>query len=98
MPITANAQADQSNLNQIGADLVDRPGDVIVAVAIPFTAPTTMLAAVEDTDIPVVTLSSPTLNIDTIWASAVRPEPGCLHPGHLADAKAFCDSKGHQVH
>ena len=43
----ANAQADQSNLNQIGADLVGDGVDVIVAVA-------TMLAAVEDTDIPVV--------------------------------------------
>ena len=46
----ANAQADQSNLNQIGADLVGDGVDVIVAVA----TPTTMLAAVEDTDIPVV--------------------------------------------
>ena len=43
----ANAQADQSNLNQIGADLVADGVDVIVAVA-------TMLAAVEDTEIPVV--------------------------------------------
>ena len=46
----ANAQADQSNLNQIGADLVADGVDVIVAVA---TA-ATMLAAVEDTEIPVV--------------------------------------------
>ena len=48
----ANAQADQSNLNQIGADLVGDDVDVIVAVATPTAA--TMLAAVEDTDIPVV--------------------------------------------
>ncbi|MGN0707312.1 MAG: ABC transporter substrate-binding protein [Faecalibacterium sp.] len=48
----SNAQADQSNLNQIGADLVADGVDVIVAVATPTAA--TMLAAVEDTDIPVV--------------------------------------------
>ena len=48
----ANAQADQSNLNQIGADLVGDGVDVIVAVATPTAA--TMLAAVEDADIPVV--------------------------------------------
>ena len=48
----ANAQADQTNLNQIGADLVADGVDVIVAVATPTAA--TMLAAVEDTDIPVV--------------------------------------------
>ena len=48
----SNAQADQSNLNQIGADLVADGVDVIVAVATPTAS--TMLAAVEDTDIPVV--------------------------------------------
>ena len=48
----ANAQADQTNLNQIGADLVADDVDVIVAVATPTAA--TMLASVEDTDIPVV--------------------------------------------
>ena len=48
----SNAQADQSNLNQIGADLVADDVDVIVAVATPTAA--TMLAAVEDTEIPVV--------------------------------------------
>ena len=48
----ANAQADQSNLNQIGADLVADGVDVIVAVATPTAA--TMLTAVEDTEIPVV--------------------------------------------
>ena len=40
----ANAQADQTNLNQIGADLVADGVDVIVAVATPTAA--TMLAAV----------------------------------------------------
>lgn len=48
----SNAQGDQSNLNQIGADLVADQVDVIVAVATPTAA--TMLAAVEDTEIPVV--------------------------------------------
>ena len=48
----ANAQADQTNLNQIGADLVADGVNVIVAVATPTAA--TMLAAVEDTEIPVV--------------------------------------------
>lgn len=48
----SNAQGDQSNLNQIGADLVGEDVDVIVAVATPSAA--TMLVAVEDTDIPVV--------------------------------------------
>ena len=48
----ANAQADQTNLNQIGADLVADGVDIIVAVATPTAA--TMLAAVEDTEIPVV--------------------------------------------
>lgn len=48
----SNAQADQSNLNQIGAELVADQVDVIVAVATPTAA--TMLAAVEDTDIPVI--------------------------------------------
>ncbi len=48
----SNAQADQSNLNQIGADLVADGVDVIVAVATPTAV--TMLNAVEDTEIPVV--------------------------------------------
>ena len=43
---------DRSNLKQIGADLVADGVDVIVAVATPTAA--TRLAAVEDTDIPVV--------------------------------------------
>lgn len=51
-PYYANAQADQSNLNQIGAELVADGVDVIVAVATPTAS--TMLAAVEDTGIPVV--------------------------------------------
>lgn len=48
----ANAQGDQSNLNQIGANFVSDEVDVIVAVATPAAA--TMLAAVEDTEIPVI--------------------------------------------
>ena len=118
----ANAQADQSNLNQIGADLVADGVDVIVAVATP-TA-TTMLAAVEDTDIPVVysavtdpaaagfdgeeniTGTSDALNTDAIMNLIVAANPGIDTIGLLydlsqdastqaiADAKAFCDSKG----
>ena len=64
----ANAQADQSNLNQIGADLVADGVDVIVAVATPTAA--TMLAAVEDTDIPVV------------YSAVTDPAAGFLHAGH----------------
>ena len=118
----ANAQADQSNLNQIGADLVADGVDVIVAVATPTAA--TMLAAVEDTDIPVVysavtdpaaagfdgeeniTGTSDALNTDAIMNLIVAANPGIDTIGLLydlsqdastqaiADAKAFCDSKG----
>ena len=118
----ANAQADQSNLNQIGADLVADQVDVIVAVATPTAA--TMLAAVEDTDIPVVysavtdpvsagfdgeegiTGTSDALNTDAIMNLIVAANPGIDTIGLLydlsqdastqaiADAKAFCDSKG----
>ena len=118
----ANAQADQSNLNQIGADLVGDGVDVIVAVATPTAA--TMLAAVEDTDIPVVysavtdpaaagfdgeeniTGTSDALNTDAIMnlILAVNPDIdtiGLLYDlsqdastQAIADAKAFCDSKG----
>ena len=118
----ANAQADQSNLNQIGADLVADGVDVIVAVATPTAA--TMLAAVEDTDIPVVysavtdpaaagfdgeeniTGTSDALNTDAIMnlILAVNPDIdtiGLLYDlsqdastQAIADAKAFCDSKG----
>ena len=120
----ANAQADQSNLNQIGADLVADGVDVIVAVATPTAA--TMLAAVEDTDIPVVysavtdpaaagfdgeeniTGTSDALNTDAIMNLIVAANPGIDTIGLLydlsqdastqaiADAKAFCDSKGIQ--
>ena len=116
----ANAQADQTNLNQIGADLVADDVDVIVAVA----TPATMLAAVEDTDIPVVysavtdpaaagfdtepniTGTSDALNTDAIMnlILAVNPDIdtiGLLYDlsqdastQAIADAKAFCDSKG----
>ena len=118
----ANAQADQTNLNQIGADLVADGVDVIVAVATPTAA--TMLAAVEDTDIPVVysavtdpaaagfdtepniTGTSDALNTDAIMnlILAVNPDIdtiGLLYDlsqdsstQAIADAKAFCDSKG----
>ena len=118
----ANAQADQSNLNQIGADLVADQVDVIVAVATPTAA--TMLAAVEDTGIPVVysavtdpvsagfdgeegiTGTSDALNTDAIMnlITAINPDIdtiGLLYDlsqdastQAIADAKAFCDSKG----
>ena len=118
----ANAQADQTNLNQIGADLVADGVDVIVAVATPTAA--TMLAAVEDTEIPVVysavtdpaaagfdgeeniTGTSDALNTDAIMnlILAVNPDIdtiGLLYDlsqdastQAIADAKAFCDSKG----
>ena len=118
----ANAQADQSNLNQIGADLVADQVDVIVAVATPTAA--TMLAAVEDTDIPVVysavtdpvsagfdgeegiTGTSDALNTEVIMnlITAINPDIdtiGLLYDlsqdastQAIADAKAFCDSKG----
>ena len=118
----ANAQADQSNLNQIGADLVADQVDVIVAVATPTAA--TMLAAVEDTDIPVVysavtdpvsagfdgeegiTGTSDALNTEAIMnlITAINPDIdtiGLLYDlsedastQAIADAKAFCDSKG----
>ena len=120
----ANAQADQTNLNQIGADLVADDVDVIVAVATPTAA--TMLASVEDTDIPVVysavtdpvsagfdgeeniTGTSDALNTDAIMnlILAVNPDIdtiGLLYDlsqdastQAIADAKAFCDSKGIQ--
>ena len=118
----ANAQADQSNLNQIGADLVADQVDVIVAVATATAA--TMLAAVEDTDIPVVysavtdpvsagfdgeegiTGTSDALNTEAIMnlITAINPDIdtiGLLYDlsqdastQAIADAKAFCDSKG----
>ena len=118
----ANAQADQSNLNQIGADLVADQVDVIVAVATPTAA--TMLAAVEDTGIPVVysavtdpvsagfdgeegiTGTSDALNTEAIMnlITAINPDIdtiGLLYDlsqdastQAIADAKAFCDSKG----
>lgn len=47
-----NAQADATVLNQIGENMVADDVDIIVAVATP-TA-TTMLAATEDTDIPII--------------------------------------------
>ena len=106
----ANAQADQTNLNQIGADLVADGVDVIVAVATPTAA--TMLAAVEDPAAsgfdtePNITGTSDALNTDAIMnlILAVNPDIdtiGLLYDlsqdastQAIADAKAFCDSKG----
>ena len=93
----ANAQADQTNLNQIGADLVADGVDVIVAVATPTAA--TMLAAVEDTDIPVVYSA-----VTDPAAAGFDTEPNITGTSDalnqdastqaIADAKAFCDGKG----
>ena len=100
----ANAQADQSNLNQIGADLVADGVDVIVAVATPTAA--TMLAAVEDTEI--MTGTSDALNTAAIMNLILAADPeidtiGLLYDlsqdsstQAIADAKAFCDEKGIQ--
>ena len=102
----ANAQADQSNLNQIGADLVADGVDVIVAVATPTAA--TMLAAVEDTDIPVVysAVTDPAAagfdgeeNTDAIMNLIVAANPGIDTIGLLYDlsqdasTQAIADAK-----
>ena len=47
-----NAQADQSVLSQIGANMIADDVDIVVAVATPSAA--VMKSALEDTDIPVV--------------------------------------------
>lgn len=97
----SNAQGDQSNLNQIGANLVGSEVDVIVAVATPTAA--TMLAAVEDTDIPVIysavtdpaaagftgepniTGTSDALNTDAIMELILAANPGLDTLGLLYD-------------
>ena len=97
----SNAQADQSNLNQIGADLVADDVDVIVAVATPSAS--TMLAAVEDTDIPVIysavtdpvgagfdtltnmTGTSDALNTEAIMNMILAVNPGITEIGLLYD-------------
>ena len=102
----ANAQADQTNLNQIGADLVADGVDVIVAVATPTAA--TMLAAVEDTDIPVVysavtdpaaagfdtepniTGTSDALNTDAIMNLILAVNPDIDTIGLLYDLSSGC--------
>ncbi len=116
----ANAQADQTNLNQIGADLVADGVDVIVAVATPPPLPCWPLwrtptsrrllrrhpaAAGFDTE-PNITGTSDALNTDAIMnlILAVNPDIdtiGLLYDlsqdastQAIADAKAFCDSKG----
>ena len=102
----ANAQADQTNLNQIGADLVADGVDVIVAVATPTAA--TMLAAVEDTDIPAaagfdtepnITGTSDALNTDAIMNLILAVNPDIDTIGLLYDlsqdasTQAIADAK-----
>ena len=63
----ANAQADQSNLNQIGADLVGDGVDVIVAVA----TPTLWRILIS----PLSTLLSPTPLLQALTARRTSPAP-----------------------
>ena len=106
----ANAQADQTNLNQIGADLVADDVDVIVAVATPTAA--TMLASVEDTDIPVVysavtdpvsagfdgeeniTGTSDALNTDAIMNLILAVDPDIDTIGLLYDLSPDASTQG----
>lgn len=68
-----NAQADQSVLSQIGANMVTDNVDIVVAVATP--SATVMKSSLEDTDIPLV-FSAVT---DPVIAGLVdsMDEPGC---------------------
>ena len=103
----ANAQADQSNLNQIGADLVADGVDVIVAVATPTAA--TMPAAAGFDGEENITGTSDALNTDAIMNLIVAANPGIDTIGLLydlsqdastqaiADAKAFCEKNGIKV-
>ena len=77
----ANAQADQSNLNQIGADLVADGVDVIVAVATPTAAIMNLIVAANP-------------GIDTIGLLYDLSQDASTQA--IADAKAFCDEKGIQ--
>ena len=77
----ANAQADQSNLNQIGADLVADGVDVIVAVATPTAAIMNLILAADP-------------EIDTIGLLYDLSQDSSTQA--IADAKAFCDEKGIQ--
>ena len=77
----ANAQADQSNLNQIGADLVADGVDVIVAVATPTAAIMNLILAADP-------------EINTIGLLYDLSQDSSTQA--IADAKAFCDEKGIQ--
>jgi len=66
----ANAQADQSNLNQIGADLVGDDVDVIVAVATP-PQPCWLLWRIPTS--PLSTLPSPTPPPQALTARRTSP-------------------------
>ena len=100
----ANAQADQSNLNQIGADLVADQVDVIVAVATPTAATDPVSAGFDGEE--GITGTSDALNTEAIMnlITAINPDIdtiGLLYDlsqdastQAIADAKAFCDSKG----
>ena len=69
----ANAQADQSNLNQIGADLVGDGVDVIVAVATPPPQPCWPLWRIPIS--PLSTLLSPTPPLQALTARRTSPAP-----------------------
>ena len=69
----ANAQADQSNLNQIGADLVGDGVDVIVAVATPTAATCWPLWRIPIS--PLSTLLSPTPPLQALTARRTSPAP-----------------------
>ena len=70
----ANAQADQSNLNQIGADLVGDGVDVIVAVATP-TPPQPCWPLWRILISPLSTLLSPTPLLQALTARRTSPAP-----------------------
>ena len=104
----ANAQADQSNLNQIGADLVGDGVDVIVAdtdIPVVYSAVTDPAAAGFDGE-ENITGTSDALNTEAIMKliTAVNPDIdtiGLLYDlsqdastQAIADAKAFCDANG----
>jgi len=103
----ANAQADQSNLNQIGADLVADGVDVTAApVASPaVTGPAAAGFDGEEN----ITGTSDALNTDAIMNLIVAANPGIDTIGLLydlsqdastqaiADAKAFCEKNGIKV-
>ena len=99
----ANAQADQTNLNQIGATMLAAVEDTDIPIV--YSAVTDPAAAGFDTE-PNITGTSDALNTDAIMnlILAVNPDIdtiGLLYDlsqdssaQAIADAKAFCDSKG----